>query len=197
MLQVPEPLFSRLLEVREVLMFSFDFELLEQPVDAQAYTTPSPWMPAFTVPGARAAVVGRDAMGGLYVLCEFASPPATRCVHLDTSGHVVVLGESLQEAVSLLIEVPYWRELLARDTANRLDSMRVEAQELEREVFDDLPNLPEARAYLQTFFAFAPAATDPVARLYELNRASDSITVLSPHGWRYESPVAHPPQAAL
>ena len=81
MLQVPEPLFSRLLEVREVLMFSFDFELLEQPVDAQAYTTPSPWLPAFTVPGAHAVVVGRDAMGGLYVLCEFASPSSTpkRC----------------------------------------------------------------------------------------------------------------------
>ena len=35
-----------------------------------------------------------------------------------------------------------------------------------------------------------------MARLYELNRASDSITVLSPHGWRYESPLAHASQAA-
>lgn len=178
-------------------MFSFDFELLERPVDAEEYTTPSPWLPAFTVPGASAAVIGRDAMGGLYVLCEFSAPRATRCVHLDTSGHIVVLGESLQEAVWLLVAVPYWRELLARDAANSLDAMQTAARELEREVFDDLPNLPEARAYLQAFFAFAPPTSDAVTRLYELNRASDSITVLSPHGWRYESPLAAAAQAAL
>lgn len=196
MVHVPEPLFSRLLDVREVLMFSFDLELLEQPVDAREYATPAPWLPAFTVPGADAAVVGRDAMGGLYVTCEYAVPRATRCLHLDTAGHVVLLGEGLQEAVTLVISVPYWRELVSRGPASNLEAMRTAAAELEREVFDDLPALPEARDYLQALLALPPLRSDPVARLHELNQRGNGVTVLSPHGWRYESPLATAPRGA-
>jgi len=189
MVHVPELLFSRLLEVREVLMFSFDFELLEHPLDPAEYTTPSPWLPAFTLPGASATVVGRDAMGGVYLTCEFASVGSRCCLHLDTRGHVVLLGETLQDAVSLLVALPYWRELLVESSSAGLDAMRAHAFRLEREVCEDLPALPEARVYLQHFLGF-PALADPLGRLDELMARTDSVTVLSPHGWRYESPAA-------
>lgn len=196
MVHVPEPLYSRLLEVREVLMFSFDLELLAEPVDAKEYATPAPWLPAFTVPGADAIVFGRDAMGGIYVASEYATPARTRCFHLDTSGHVVVLGDGLEEAVTLVIAVPYWRELVARCQSGNVDAMRAAAAELEREVFDDLPALPEARDYLQSLLALPPPSSEPIARLHELNQGVNAITVLSPHGWRYESPLAPAPREA-
>jgi hypothetical protein len=188
MVLVPQLLFSRLLEVREVLMFSFDFELLEQPLDPAEYTTPSPWLPAFTLPGASATVVGRDAMGGVYLTCELASAHSRRCLHLDTRGHVVLLGETLQDAVTLLVALPYWRELLSEGSSVGLDAMRAHAGQLEREVCEDLPALPEAREYLQGFLGF-PVLADPVERLYELTAQAGSVTVMSPHGWRYESPT--------
>jgi hypothetical protein len=169
-------------------MFSFDFEVLERPLDADAYTTPSSWLPSFTVPGAYAAVVGRDAMGGPYVTCEFSSSGARRCLHLDISGHVVVLGESLEEAVTILVALPYWRELLAQSPpSGAIEELRAQAVHLEREVFDDIPALPEARDYLQQLLGF-PKLRDPLARLYELNTQTEPVVVLSPHGWRYESP---------
>jgi hypothetical protein len=191
MVHVPELLLSRLLEVREVLMFSFDLEVLEQPLEAEAYATPSPWLPAFTVPGARAAVVGRDAMGGLYVACEFSSSRSPCFLHLDTCGQVVLLGESLQEAVAILVALPYWRELIAQCPSGSFDAMRAQAVQLEREVLEDLPALPASRGYLFEFLAL-PALPNPLARLCELNDAKNAVTVMSPHGWRYESPARHP-----
>lgn len=191
MVQVPELLMGRLLEVREVLMFSFDFELLEPPLDAEAYATPSPWLPAFTVPGARAVVVGRDAMGGLYVTCEFFSARAPCFLHLDVSGQVALLGESLQEAVAILVALPYWRELLAQCPPASVDVMRARAAHLERELLDDLPALPSSREYLLEFLALS-ATPDPLARLCELNGPSNFVMVMSPHGWRYESPAMRP-----
>jgi hypothetical protein len=186
---VAESLLTRLLEVREVLMFSFDFEVMEQPLDVEAYTTPSPWVPAFTLPGASAAVMGRDAMGGVYVTCDFSAAHSACCLHLDTQGHVVLLGESLEEAVALVVALPYWHELLLGSPSVTLPALRERAAHLEQEVCDDLPALREARDYLREFLSLPPLV-DPLARLHELTTQTESLTVLSPHGWRYESPAA-------
>lgn len=182
----PDAFRSRLLEVREVLMFSFDFELLEQCVGSDAYETPAPWVPAFVVPGATSSVVGRDATGGVYVLCDFPERPSV-CLHIDTRGYATPLGPDLEQTIALLVAIPYWHELLAE--ASALDEMRALAVELEQQVCDDLAALPEARDYLQGFLAL-PKLDDPVRRLYEQSALqSESVTVLSPHGWRYQSPL--------
>jgi hypothetical protein len=189
MVALPEPLLSRLREVREVLMFTFDFEMLEQPLDSEAYATPSPWLPAFIVPGASTAIVGRDATGGVYVCCEF-SHEHTRCLHIDTRGHAVPLGENVEQALALLVALPYWHQLLIECPSGKLDVKRELAGRLEQEVCDDLPALPPARNDLQRFLEL-PMLADPIRRLHELTVApTEPVTVLSPHGWRYESPVA-------
>lgn len=182
----PEAFRSRLLEVREVLMFSFDFELLEHSVGAEVYETPAPWVPAFLVPGATSTVIGRDATGGVYVLCEFPQRPSV-CLHIDTRGYATSLGPTLEQAVNLLVALPYWHELLAH--AGTLDQMRALAADLEQQVCDDLAALPSARDYLQSFLGL-PKLEDPVRHLYELSVLQpEPVTVLSPHGWRYQSPV--------
>ncbi len=173
-----------------MLTFSFDFELLEAPLGAEAYATPSPWLPAFVVPGATTLVVGRDAMGGVYLHCEFAPAAPTRWLHLDTCGHVTCLGETLQEVLALIVALPYWHQLLLECPSLALESMRRVAAELEREVCEDLPFLPAAREDLKHFLELAELG-DPVRHFHELalSRAA-AVTVLSPHGWRYESPLA-------
>ena len=128
-------------------------------------------------------------MGGVYLTCEFSSARSRRCLHLDTRGHVVLLGETLQDAVTLVVALPYWRELLIECSGAGLEAMRTHAFRLEREVCEDLPALPEARSYLQQFLGF-PVLADAVGCLCELMAQTHSVTVLSPHGWRYESPTA-------
>lgn len=171
-------------------MFTFDFELFEQPLDASDYATPSPWVPAFVIQDAAAEIIGRDAMGGVYVWCEFAGA-RTRLLHIDTLGHAALLGEDLMQALALVIALPYWHQLLLECPSAGIDAMHELAQHLEREVCEDLSVLPAARADLQSFLGL-PVVSDPVRRLQELAlEQGEPYQVLSPHGWRYTSPIAH------
>jgi hypothetical protein len=187
----PSPsLWSRLQEVRDVLAFTFDFEAFEHPLGAEAYATPSPWLPAFVVPAASVLVVGRDAMGGAYVSCELSQGRRRCCLHVDTRGRFVPLGEDVEQTLALVIALPYWRELLDECPSGSLDTMRALAIRLEREACDDLPDLPAAREDLKRFLDL-PDLGHPVERLHALALTqAEHVTVLSPHGWRYESPVS-------
>ena len=190
-----EPLRSRLLEVWDVLAFTFDLEVFERSLGSDAYATPAPWLPSFVVPGASASVVGRDGTGGVYVYCE--SERQSCCLHIDTRGNAVCLGEDVEQAVALLVALPYWPELLSQCPSGELAAMRVVAARLEQEACEDLPALPAAREELQAFLEL-PAMADPVLRLHELAVDRDPpVAVWSPHGWRYESPIRSPERHPL
>jgi hypothetical protein len=183
-----KPWLRRLLEVREVLMFSFDFELLEPPLSVEAYASPSPWLPAFSIANATSSIVGRDATGGVYVTCELYDG-GQLCLHIDTTGRIAPLGDGLVDALALLVTLPYWHQLFADCPSGNLQAMRALAEELEREVCEDLPALPAAREELRRFLEL-PVLADPVQRLYELASArGNDVAVMSPHGWRYVAPM--------
>lgn len=208
MRELPEAFWSRVLEVRDVLAFSFDFEAFDRPLGPEAYATPSPWHPAFVVPGAMVSVVGRDAMDGAYVRCE--RDRQSCCLHIDPRGNAACLGDDVRQALALIVALPYWRELLAQYPSGEYPSgeclsgecpsgdlgpsgdlavMRARALPLERQACEDLFELPAARRELQAFLEL-PELADPIRRLHELAVAeSPPVTVWSPHGWRYESPL--------
>lgn len=184
---MPEPFWNRVLEVWDVLAFTFDFEVFERALGSEAYATPAPWVPAFVVPDASVSVVGRDATGGVYVVCE--DDPSSCCLHIDTRGNVVCMGEDVPQALALLVALPYWPELLAQCPSGELSALRELAPLLEQQACDDLPALPAARQELQAFLQL-PVLADPVLRLHELAiQRPAPVSVWSPHGWRYESPV--------
>jgi hypothetical protein len=196
---LPQPFWRRVLEVRDVLAFSFDFDLFEQPLGADAYATPAPWLPAVVVPDAIVSFVARDATGGVYVCCERGRE---RCyLHVDTRGHAVYLGVDVQEVLALIVELPYWPELLAQCPSGELAALREHVPGLEEEAREDLYQLPAARQELKEFLEL-PALDDPVLRLYELAVLTPApVALYSPHGWRYESPIRvrgqhHPPHDA-
>jgi hypothetical protein len=131
--------------------------------------------------------VGRDATGGVYVFCEDGE--STCLLHIDTRGNAVCMGEDIQQALALVVALPYWPELLAQCPSGELSELRDRALLLEQEACDDLPALPAARQELQAFLELPPLE-DPVLRLYELGVERPlPVTVWSPHGWRYESPA--------
>jgi hypothetical protein len=184
---VRESFWSRVREVWDVLAFTFDFDAFEQALGAEAYAAPAPWLPAFVVPGASVSVVGRDGTGGVYVSCERGQKRC--CLHLDTQGNAVCIGEDWPQALALLIALPYWPELLAQCPGGELPALRAAAQRLEREACQDLPALPAARQELRAFLEL-PELADPVLRLKQLTvDQALPVSVWSPHGWRYGSPI--------
>jgi len=175
------------LEVRDVLAFTFDFEVFERALGSDAYSTPSPWLPAFVVPGVAVSVVGRDGTGGVYLCCERGQERC--CLHVDTRGNAVCIGSDDEQALALLVALPYWPELLAECPSGELAALREVAPRLEQEACEDLPALPAARQELRAFLEL-PELQDPILRLYELAvQQAAPVTVWSPHGWRYESPI--------
>ncbi len=192
MAAVREPFWSRVLESRDVLAFSFDFDPFERPLGADAYAAPAPWLPSFVVPGATVSVMARDATGGVYVLCE--QGPRRCCLHVDTQGHAVCLGEDVPQALALVVELPYWPELLAQCLSGELETLRELVPALEQEACDNLYELPAARQELKALLEL-PELDDPVHRLHTLAiKQAPPVTVWSPHGWRYE-PYAQAPGA--
>jgi hypothetical protein len=201
---------SRLREVWDVLAFTFDFDIFERPLGSDEYATPAPWLPAFVVPGATVSVVGRDGTGGVYICCERGRRGQVQhgyILHVDTRGNAACIGEELRQAVALVVALPYWPELLAecrpgaagagrdelrasgRPLGGPLAALRELAVHLEREAAEDLPALPAARKDLQSFLEL-PVLADPVGHLYRLAvEQPPPVTVWSPHGWRYESPL--------
>lgn len=184
MVTLDEAFHRRLLGVRDVLAYSFDFEVLAEPLGEASFATPAPWLPAFVVADADYLVVARDALGGVFVVCEFGADERC-CLHVDTQGHSVVVGRTLQEAVSVVLELPYWRELLT-ESSGELAEMRQTANRLEREVTDEFPAIPAARDDLRGALGLVPLV-DPVLRLHEVAIASAlPVAVVSPHGWQYQ-----------
>jgi hypothetical protein len=182
-----DPFWSRVLEVGDVLAYTFDCEVFEHALGSEAYAAPAPWLPAFVVPGANVSVVGRDGMGGVYAVCEAGQQRC--CLHIDTRGNAVNLGGDVQQALALVVALPYWPELLARSPSGDLDAMREVALRLEQETCEDVPALPAARQDLQAWLKL-PVFADPVRRLHELAvEQPPPVSVWSPHGWRYESPI--------
>jgi hypothetical protein len=186
-----DELLSRLQEVREVLMYTFDFELLVPAISPDAFSAPSPWAPSFSIAGRGHSVVARDATGAVYVSCELAGASEGFVVHVDTQGYSVSLGEGLGQTVALVLALPYYREIL-RETTGDLIQMRELAARFEAEVCRDLPALPAARNDLFSCLPL-PIAADPVAQLHQLAVLSPTpVSILSPHGWQYESLVQRP-----
>ena len=182
----PEGFWSRVLEVADVLAYSFDLEVFERPLGVEAYANEAPWLPAFVVPRARVSVVGRNLMGSIYAWCEDEQTKC--CLHIDPRGTVTYLGDDLREVVALVIALPYWPEVLGQCAAGELSSMREVARRLEEEACEEHYALPAARQELQDFLEL-PRFADLVLRLHELAVQEPPVTVSSPHGWRYQSPI--------
>jgi hypothetical protein len=182
-----QPFWSRVLEVQDVLAFTFDFEVFERALGSEAYADPAPWRPAFLIPGATVTVVAKDATGGVYVYCERGQTQC--CLHIAARGYAVCLGDDVEHALALLVALPHWQEVLAQCPSGELSALREVALRLEQEACEDLPALPAARQDLQSFLQL-PVLADPVLALHERAvQQSLPLIVQSPHGWRYESPI--------
>lgn len=186
MLALDAMLHDRLRQVREILMFSFDFEILEVPLGPDSYQTPAPWLPAFRLIGADYIVFGRDATGGVYVASEQRQAGFRFCHHIDTQGHAVLLGEDPAQLVSLVLELPYWREILMHAADDTPLAFRRAASDLEREVAEDLPALAAAREDLLSSLQLR-RLDDPPRHLHQwTSRTAAAVSIVSPHGWEYQ-----------
>ncbi len=158
-----------LYEVRDVLTYSFDLELLSAPRAPE-------W---FHCLDGECHVIGCDATAGAYAVVR--NEGSQRVVHVDQLGRTRVLGQDVMSAVALVVALPYWRELDEQLGDAAVDGFRDRAALLEREVQSDIVQLAEARQWLQARFDGLVLA-DPVANFARW-RAEARPNLVTVAGW--------------
>lgn len=181
----PEEFWNRVLEVRDVLVYTFDVEVLDRPLSLEDYARESPGLPAFVVADARVTVLARSGLGAVYARWEAVQEAGF--LYIDARGIVTRLDRELPGVLALVVALPYWPELVDRGAGGDLPALRAQAERLEREVCDDLYALPAAREELLSFLEL-PVVADPVLHLYELAAQPPPVAVQSTHGWLFDSP---------
>jgi len=189
----PEEFWNRVLEVRDVLVYTFDVEVLDRPLRFEEYARESPGLPAFEVAGARLTVVARSGLGAVYARWE--AEQEAGFLYIDARGVVTRLDHELRDVLALVVALPYWPELVELGAAAALPALRQQAERLEREVCDDLYALPAAREELLSFLEL-PVVADPVRHLHELAAQPPPVRVQSTHAWLFESPGSAAHQGA-
>jgi hypothetical protein len=176
--------FVQLCEVRDVLTYSFDWELLPAPRAPE-------WFRCVDA-GRReleCLVVGADATAGAYAVA--GTGEQRRVLHIDQLGRVRVLGKELMGAVGLVVALPCFRELDELPLDASLDVLRVRAAQLEAEVQSDIVQLVDARQWLLSRFT-ALMHDDPCANFAALRRESPP-SVVTVAGW---ARISERPEAA-
>ncbi len=165
-----ERLLDSLREVADVLVYSFDFDLMSRGRSTL-------W---FEVRDAECEAFAFDATGGTYVACTWADG-SREVLHVDATGVVGHLGADVAECCALVVALPFWRDLLqamARG-ATRQHLLGL-VERLEREVTDDVPVLGAARENLLATTGIEPIER-PVQRFFDLNFDPRLVDVVFDH----------------
>lgn len=145
---------DRLTLVSDVLAYSFDLHLVSG--------GPAPdW---FDVEGERCVLCATDLSNGAYVEC-LKGENVSRALYVERGGEAFVLGPDFAHVVSLIVLLPWWREVLRGGANANLQRWRDVAQSLQQDFNADLPWLTEAQREVQREVAL-PELTDPVAFLH-------------------------------
>jgi hypothetical protein len=124
--------------------------------------------------------IGRDGAGGAYVLL----PGSRGVLYASSEGGAGVVAGSLEEFVALMVECPYWHDVLKYSANGNLAEMRRAAAALEAD-FDDDEDFREVQEFARSQFELAQPA-DPIGALHRALSTSSPV-VRSPHGEPYVS----------
>jgi hypothetical protein len=152
-------------DVCNALAWPIDFDL-------KAATDDTEW---FTLtPKLETRPVASDGTGGLFLLCGRHQ----NVLHLISEGQAGIVARDLTEAIGLMAEYPYWRDLLKFSGGGVVEEMRRVAPYLERELQADSPEISDVRALLRERLALEARAGNRFDSLF------NTFTVASNRAWR-------------
>mgnify|MGYP001124113009 CR=1 FL=1 len=130
-------------------------------------------------------IIARGGSGGVYVAYGEREIEKRSVLFVSSEGQAGKLGNDLTEFVSMIIEIPYWFDLLKFSGGGQLSKMRKTAQFMLAEYNEEYPDYNKAKSILKEKLDLAHIS-DPIALLHSCIQNSD-CEVLASDGWRYES----------
>ena len=159
----------------EDLARSFDFDL-GCARDDTAWITLDPPVPFVAIAG--------EGAGGVFLAYGEGDTKHLPILYATSEGQAGRVASNLTEFLGILLDVPYWNDLLHFSNNGSLLEMRKTAGLMEREYSEDFPELPEARRRIMSVISI-PRISDPIKTLHDSVHATD-CTMVSEDGYRYE-----------
>lgn len=130
-------------------------------------------------------VLAGDGTGGVFLAYGEGSPDDLPVLHATSEGQAGKIANSLQDAVALHIQLPYWRDVLKFSSNGDLVHMRRASTFLEAEYSEDMPELSQVKARLLNALDVR-VLDDPIAYLHQCIQETD-CTLVADDGWVWES----------
>lgn len=163
-------------EVVEALDWPFDFSLSRAERESD-WITLKPQIPFEVIAG--------EGTGGLFLAYGEGALESLPILHTSSEGQAGRVASNLTELLGILMQIPYWRDLLKFSGSGQIDEMRLTSTFMEKEYEEDYPELPDARRLVLAKLPI-PMIEDPIQVLHDNLHASD-CTLVADDGWEYES----------
>ncbi len=132
-----------------------------------------------------AEVIAGEGSGGVYVVYGEGEIEKRPILFISSEGQSGKIGNNLSEFISMIIEIPYWFDLLKFSGGGQLSEMRKTAHFMVAEFDEEHPDYNKAKTNLKSKLTL-PNISDPIALLHSCMQSSD-CKVLASDGWEYES----------
>lgn len=165
-------------EVKRILEYDFDFRSVPSGAKSALFHLND---------GTSYELVGTDASGGEFALCERRDLPTRPFLYASSEGGAGVLARSLESGLAVIIDLPYWHDCLKFSGNGQLAEMRRVVPLSESDFVAETPQIDSKRKTLREHLGISPIP-DAVQELHS------SMTELSPlypvsgrDGWAFET----------
>jgi hypothetical protein len=161
-------------DVKRILEYDFDFRLM--PIGSKSALF-------HFGDGTIFELVGTDASGGEFALCERRDLPTRPFLYVSSEGQAGVLARSLEHGLSVIIDLPYWYDCLKFSGDGQLSEMRRVVPLSEGDLVAETPQIDFKRKVLRERFGISPIP-DVIQELHSsVTGLSSLYPVSGPDGW--------------
>ncbi len=120
--------------------------------------------------------IAEDGSGGAYTIIEDLDPDNSPVIFVSSEGQAGKVAESIQEFISLLIALPFWRDLLKFSDSGNLEGMNKVAPFLEEDFQEEEANINDYKAYIRESLKLVNL-NDPVLYLFNSVKSGTNISI--------------------
>lgn len=172
-------IYKRLTEnssVVDILEWPFDFEICEP------HLLSNDWPISLSE---ELVVLAEDGSGGAYCIQEKIDPEESSVIFLSSEGQAGKVAKDLTEFLTIVVSLPYWRDLLKFSAGGELEEMRKAMPFLNAEILEDEPEIISKNKLISKALNL-PTLADPVQTLFNSVKSGTAVEINAADGSSYE-----------
>ena len=119
----------------------------------------------------RFEIVGGDGAGNRFALLGASTSERRPLLYVDHDGAAGVIADSFHEGIQIIVDIPYWRDVLKFSGGGELEPMQRALPHLERNVQEEVDGIDRLRDKVRRELELEPLS-DPAFRLHRAVAAS-------------------------